>query len=176
MKKINLQPIFNNRAITSLEERNLGELTLGGTSFPLSELLKMPVEIQNFFSLGNKDNVVCEGQIIKIHQSVSVNHLVVVGTSVYGDYSGDIIVKNKGIQKSKIHIQLNNLFDDVPFFTDCQSLISSDYLNSKDHIIVNYHASIWKQEIYLKNTITFDEIVFLDNPFLHIFSMFWEEV
>ncbi len=172
MKKIDLKSVFNNRGLTSLNDSYTGKLTVTGNSFPIEKIYSEGVLDLFDTTCKNGDNFYLEEQKLILNTPITATKLVIIGVSVYGDYFGEAEVKLKSRQIAKIRIELTNLLSDLPFFSSNRSVVQSNYLNSNGKKY-EYISNIWKQEIDIGFTVTFDELSFFDNPFIHIFSILY---
>lgn len=172
MKKIDLKGVFNNRGLTSINDSHNGKLTVTGNSFPIEEVCSNGV-LDLFDTTCKKgDNFYLEEQKIILDEPIIATKLLIIGVSVYGDYFGDVEIRLNSRQITKIRIELTNLLSELPFFSSNKSVVKSNYLNSNGEKY-EYVSNIWKQEIDIGFTVTFDELFFFDNPFIHIFSIFY---
>lgn len=170
---VNLYNYFNNIGVTSEENIDEGNLTLFGSSLPKEGPFNEEVfYFENIpFYLKKKlkfDNVAMEGQEIEIN-SLNVNKVHIVGSSTSGSYFDNIIFKdrNGGIVTHKL--KLSDFILEKPLFKENKLFYRFSKVNNKGPIALK--GSLWKQTLSFEENIDLQNIILLDNPFMHIFAI-----
>ncbi|WP_413385394.1 hypothetical protein [Bacillus velezensis] len=172
-KIIDISGYFNNIGATNIHNFNIGNLSLGSSSFPEEEIPfnkdfkyeKIPFI---FKKKNNFDNIQLEGQYIKLKEAINCEEIFFVGVASNGDMSGqiDFLLDDKLITTTKI--RLTDFTSDKPAFLE-KVVLTFNYIYSKSGIN-NMRSNMWvtKQTF---NSLTFNKLKFEYNPFIHIFCI-----
>ncbi|NVY97172.1 hypothetical protein HU830_08570 [Lactobacillus sp. DCY120] len=108
------------------------------------------------------DSISLEGQILKIPRG-HYSRIVVIGFSMYGEYSGDFIFRRNGENIMKLRVGLNDLQSSNGLFNNIPMLRSNKMIDSEGKIY-QMNTMIWEFDRRFKS-IEVDEILLFDNPF-----------
>jgi hypothetical protein len=171
---INLNPYFTNHGFTFENNQEIGNLSLGGSSLPGTNIsFDIPFQVDDIpFQLGKNcdgDNVEMSGQVIAFKE-MKIHRIHVLGVSNNGDFYDWIYLSNNGKQLLKEKLYLSDFVSIKPSFND-KLAISFPYLHSQGGIREQYKPNLWLYSINVSEDFGINQITLEDNPFIHIFAI-----
>jgi hypothetical protein len=178
---LNLNEYFNNKGITSIHDREKGDLDpFVGLSLPSSHLTSeftFKIGDDNIplsFDLNSDvDNMELTGQEIFIEEKF-YSDIYIVGTCNNGNYYNDILIYCSDGTTLKKRIYLSDIFEENAS-NDEICLISFPYTHTKTGVEEHLKPKLWLYHIKLENHLYIKGMKFSENPFIHIFSITLKE-
>ncbi|WP_207696104.1 hypothetical protein DOK67_0000695 [Enterococcus sp. DIV0212c] len=177
MKNINLSKYCNSKGLTNKQNFFHGNLTPAGSSIPNNSGIKSVSSQKSGMNYklikGEKDNIECQGQIIKFQQSSACQSIGIIGVGIYGDFTERLIIEDVSGSKNYIEAHFSDFTHNPPYFKENFCIFSSDYLYSSDSNELEIYGctgSLWEQVI-LVDTLNISSLKLPDNPCIHIFAI-----
>ncbi|MFJ7734147.1 hypothetical protein ACIQXF_20055 [Lysinibacillus sp. NPDC097231] len=173
---LSLNQYFNNIGTTNSSNFLRGELSLGESSLPQENIpFGTPFIFEGTPFLLSKntdlsDNIQMENQQIRLKDIPRIKKLHFLGVSNNGDLYEEIhfLKNNKNVYSD--FLKLSDFTSSDSFFDDKRAL-QFEYMYTRKGINTSYKPSMWYNYIKFPHPIPIDEIVFEDNPFIHIFAI-----
>lgn len=175
---LDLQAFFNNRGCTHLDEKHLGNLSLGGGSLPSEELsFGEPLVIDGVPFVCNQneagDNIECAEQTITFPPH-RVKRLHVLGTSSNTDLFDYISFLYEGAVIHRDRFYLSGFSSTQSAFSDHLALVFS-CLHTRAGRYEHLKPHVWYYTLVLPQLLSVDSLRFEDNPSMHVFALTIED-
>ncbi|MFD1447630.1 hypothetical protein [Oceanobacillus profundus] len=174
-KIINLHYWFNNKGFTNEDDLEKGELSLSFSSLP-QKLINFNKNIIykgipfKFSQNNSGDNVEMTGQRIYFGETWDIQKIHVLGTSNNGSFCEEVHIYNDFKPLASKSICFSDFIQPFPQF-DEEIVIKFPYTHTQNGINDNFSPIIWYTSIDFDKPIQANNLLFEDNPSMHIFCM-----
>jgi|SRR5699024_6366042 len=175
-----LNPWYNNKGISSIDNLNDADFTGFGSSF-LSEQLPVSGSSINIFGVpfifpdkekGKLDNMACMNQEITVKKDRYLK-IHVLGASENGSFKEPIKLSGDSIYES--WLGLTDWIETQPQFNNKKALTCNGLNSNRSGLTKSVSTNIWYAKIEIDETGIYDKVLFVDNPSMHIFCLTFEK-
>ncbi|KAF0815848.1 MULTISPECIES: hypothetical protein [Cytobacillus] len=175
---VNLEEYYCNCGFSFINQRENGDFTGSGSSYPAEQLPSSEKVIKihevpfHFPSKekGKFNNIEFNEQKIKVKED-SYQAIHVLGAADNGSFLEPISLIDQQGSVSKVMLGFTDWVDYEPKFNDLKAIVCKGVHSAQLGCLEGMQCTIWYQKVKVPTGVLFNEIRLGDNPGMHIFSL-----